>query len=147
MEYKLPFQVRWADTDPSGHMRHSAYNDYGAHVRVAALSQGELPIIKLMEMQIGPVAFREEMIFKHELRLLGHFEVNLSVSAMRKNGKIWTMKHEFILPSGKIAATITIDGGWLHLIERKVVPPPEELFKTMDSIPKTPDFVWLPDKK
>jgi acyl-CoA thioester hydrolase len=79
------------------------------------------------------------------MSLLQNFEVSLMIAAMRKNGKIWTMKHEFILPDGTIAATLTIDGGWLDLTKRKVIPPPEEMFKNMDSITKTPDFVWLPD--
>lgn len=31
------FEVKWADLDPNRHMRHSAYNDYAAHMRVKFL--------------------------------------------------------------------------------------------------------------
>lgn len=145
MEFSQSFQVRWADVDANGHMRHSAYNDYAAQIRVAAFTHRGFPIAKLLAMQIGPVLFREETIFLREMGLLQDFTVNVVISAMRKNGKIWSMKHEFTLPSGLLAATIVVDGAWMSLKERKVTPPPEALLQMMENYPKSQDFVWLPE--
>ena len=34
MNFKVSFNTKWADFDPNRHMRHTAYNDYAAEVRV-----------------------------------------------------------------------------------------------------------------
>lgn len=34
-EFYKEFQVIWADMDPNRHMRHTAYNDYAAQLRVS----------------------------------------------------------------------------------------------------------------
>jgi len=49
------FQTRWADMDPNGHLRHTAYNDYAAQVRINFLNEFDLPIHKLLQMGIGPI--------------------------------------------------------------------------------------------
>ncbi|MFO0488582.1 MAG: hypothetical protein ACK5ZY_09960, partial [Cyclobacteriaceae bacterium] len=38
-KFLLPIQVRWSDIDQNRHLRHSAYYDYGATVRIACFSQ------------------------------------------------------------------------------------------------------------
>lgn len=38
MKFEKEIEVRWADVDQNRHVRHSAYYDYGAHVRVACLT-------------------------------------------------------------------------------------------------------------
>ena len=38
--FKQNLQVRWADLDPNGHVRHSVYYDYGAQIRRAYADDG-----------------------------------------------------------------------------------------------------------
>ena len=56
---ELPFDVRWADIDANSHMRHSAYYDYAAHLRVQLLKSIGMDIMTLSKLGIGPVLFRE----------------------------------------------------------------------------------------
>jgi acyl-CoA thioester hydrolase len=34
MKFQITFNTKWSDFDPNRHMRHTAYNDYAAEVRV-----------------------------------------------------------------------------------------------------------------
>jgi acyl-CoA thioester hydrolase len=62
-------QIRWADIDANRHLRHSAYYDYGATMRMMYLAENGLSTEKLEELLIGPILFREEAIFRREIRL------------------------------------------------------------------------------
>nr|WP_299046804.1 thioesterase family protein [uncultured Polaribacter sp.] len=37
MNFEVSFNTKWSDFDPNRHMRHTAYNDYAAEVRVRFL--------------------------------------------------------------------------------------------------------------
>ena len=66
--FSLPIQVRWSDIDQNRHLRHSAYYDYGATARISCFSQHGLTNQKLEELHIGLILFREEAIFKREIK-------------------------------------------------------------------------------
>ena len=139
-------QTRWADMDPSGHMRHSAYNDYAAHSRVGLFSDRGFPMNKLLSLGIGPVLFHEATDFLRELKLLETFTVDCELKAMRKNGKIWMIQHHFKKESGDISAIVNVRGGWLDLKQRKIVAPPEGLLSATEAFPRADDFEWLTKK-
>lgn len=146
MAFIKTFHVRWADLDPNGHMRHSVYNDYAAHVRVCMFEEFGFSIDRLVKIGIGPVLFREETRFLKELRMNEPFTMDCSILAMRRNGKIWTIQHIAKNEKGENACIITVDGAWLDLKERKIVPPPDELHTVIDTLPRADKFEWLPDK-
>jgi len=52
--------------------------------------------------------------------------------------------HEIFRPDGKLSARVTSAGGWLDLVERKLIAPPPELLAAMNSLERTDDFVVLP---
>lgn len=140
-------QVRWADVDASGHMRHSAYNDYAAHSRVALFGDRGFPMHKLLKLGIGPVLFHEETEFRRELSLMENFTIDCELVAMRRNGKLWAIQHHIKKHSGKTSAVIKVRGGWIDLQQRKIVAPPEELLKAAETFPRTEDFDWLSESK
>lgn len=143
MSFKKSFQVRWADLDANGHMRHSAFNDYAAHVRVSMFDEFHYPLQELIKLGIGPVLFREETQFKKELQLHQDFTVDCAVVAMRRNGKIWQMRHQFFDDKNELTTIITVDGAWLDLKQRKVTEPPEDLQSAIEDLPRTEDFKWM----
>ena len=59
--------VRWAELDPNGHMRHSAYADFAADLRVNWLASLGYTVPKFAELRLGPILFREETKFMKEL--------------------------------------------------------------------------------
>ena len=67
-EYKKPMDLRWSDLDPNYHLRHSVYYDFAAQIRTAFLEEHGLTIRQMQELHLGPVLFREEGIFRREVR-------------------------------------------------------------------------------
>jgi acyl-CoA thioester hydrolase len=43
----------------------------------------------------------------------------------------------------KVAATITVDGAWMNVVERKLASPPELVHQVFDKMPKADGFEWL----
>ena len=67
-DFKKSIQVRWSDLDPNFHVRHSVYYDWGAFCRIEFFNQYGLSDLAMREHNIGPILFREECIFRREIR-------------------------------------------------------------------------------
>lgn len=137
---ELSFDVRWADIDANKHMRHSAYYDYAAHLRVQMLKNIGMDVVTLSKFEIGPVLFREEAIFMREISMQDTIKVNVKLKSTREDGSRWTFYHEFHKDEGIAAATVTVDGAWLDLKKRKLTALPDHFLKLMLDIPRTDDF-------
>ena len=61
-DFSLPLQVRWADLDPNGHVRHSVYYDWGAMARLTYLEKHEVGVTWMGRNGIGPVLFRQPRV-------------------------------------------------------------------------------------
>ena len=143
----MVFEVRWADTDSNRHMRHSAYNDYAAHLRVKLLISIKLDMASMAKQNFGPVLFREETIFHRETSLAETITVDVKLQKMRSDGSRWTFIHTFYKQDGKLAAQITVDGAWMDLEKRKLIALPEHYLQSVFDIPQAEDFVCeeIPD--
>ena len=140
--YVQPLDIRWSDLDPNLHLRHSVYYDYGAFCRISFLnSQGLTPTF-MMEHNIGPILFREECIFRKEVRLGDKLQIDLRLSGAGSTFSRWTIKHNIIKNDNILAAVITVDGAWIDIKRRKLATPPEEVFSTFNEMPRTEDFAW-----
>lgn len=136
------FQVMWAQVDANGHLRHSAYYDFAAQVRVNAFSLHNFGINELVKLGIGPILFREEGRFLKEIHLNDEITVDLQIAAMREDGYKWSIRHNFYKNDVRVAL-VTVDGAWMDLQQRKVAVPPEQLQESFKAFPKTEDFKWL----
>jgi acyl-CoA thioester hydrolase len=140
--YHQPLDIRWSDLDPNLHLRHSVYYDYGAFCRISFLnSQGLTPTF-MMEHSIGPILFREECIFRKEVRLGDNLHIDLRLASAGPTFARWTIKHNIMKNDNVLAAVITVDGAWIDIKRRKLASPPEEVFKTFNEMPRTDDFAW-----
>lgn len=137
------FQIIWAQVDPNGHLRHSAYYDLAAQVRVNAFSAHNLNIKDLLRLGVGPILFREEARFYKELVLNEEVRVDLKISKAREDGYKWSIIHTFYKKDDSVAATVTVDGAWMDLQQRKVTVPPKEIVQAFEEFPKTDDFEAL----
>ena len=136
--------IRWADLDPNFHLRHSAYYDFGAQHRIEILSQQGLTMKIMQEQHFGPIAFREECVFRKEIHLNDTITITTKIGKMRADASRWTIVHDFHNHEGALCAKITIDGAWMDTQLRKLaVPTPPIALQVMDSIPKTDDFILL----
>ena len=146
--FKQTIQIRWADIDANRHLRHSVYYDYGASMRMNALSSLGLTMKKFEELLIGPVLFREEGIFKREILFEDEITINVELVKAREDFARWSLRHHFLKGDDSLAAIINIDGGWIDLTKRKLVIPTSLIRNVFEKLPKASDFEWIsPGKK
>ncbi len=142
--YNQEFHIRWADLDPNGHMRHTAYGDLCAATRFAYLESLGFTMKKFSELKIGPVIFNENVHYLSEILPGDKARVNIRVKGLSEDGRKWKMLHEiYRLSDGKLSATLEISGAWFDLLKRKVTFPPNILQEKIKSIPRTEDFEVL----
>ncbi|HVM89691.1 MAG TPA: thioesterase family protein [Puia sp.] len=141
-EYIKPIEIRWSDLDPNFHLRHSVYYDYGAYCRVCFLEEHGLSNWKMQELNFGPILFREEAVFRREVRLGDRLTIDLKVLKARTDYSRWTIIHEIFKNENILAAVITVDGAWLNTALRKLATPPPEVASVFDQMPKAENFEW-----
>jgi len=140
----FPIQFRWADMDANYHLRHSVYYDLGAQARVLAITAAGITMARMKEDGFGPILFREECLFKREMRMEHNVEVLVRLSKARPDGSRWTFSHEFVRDDGEMCATITADGAWMDTAKRKLTVPSRDLMDAFMLLPRTADFEMLP---
>jgi acyl-CoA thioester hydrolase len=136
-------QVRWSDLDPNVHLRHSVYYDWGAFCRIAFLNEHQLSTELMQRLQIGPILFREECVFKREIRLGDKVTISLQVLKAKKDFSRWTIQHTVVKNADTAAAIITVEGAWLDTAKRKLTIPPAEVFGVFSQMPLDANFQWL----
>ena len=94
----------------------------------------------MIEKNIGPIIFREECVFKREIKFGDEVQVFLKLSKCNEDASRWSMVHELWTNGNTLAAIITIDGAWIDTKIRKLAIPPEIFKDGFDLIPKTGDF-------
>ena len=142
-KYILPIQIRWADIDQNRHLRHSVYYDFGAFIRITFLSNHGLTTSKLEELKVGPVIFREEAIFKKEIKLEDNVQIDVEMVRSSPDYSRWTLRHNFLKGDGILAAVINLEGAWIDIEKRKLTVPGPLIQKAFDAFPKAHDFTLM----
>jgi acyl-CoA thioester hydrolase len=140
MSFSVGFTSRWADFDPNNHMRHSAYTDYAAEARVRMFNEYGLNLIEFNKLNIGPILFREETIFRREIRLSEDISVEVFLKGISENGERFKFSHKIFKTEGSLAAEVEIYGAWLDLKTRKLTKPPKIVLEALKDIERTEDF-------
>src|SRR6267142_216023 len=102
--FTIPIQIRWSDIDQNRHLRHSAYYDYGALTRIAFFTQYGLTTARLEELQIGPILFREEAIFKREIIFEDKIVIDMQVLKSLRDFSRWSIRHHIYKEDKTLAA-------------------------------------------
>ena len=142
-EYPFPLQIRWSDLDPNFHLRHSVYYDWGAYCRMRYLDEHGLTGDEMQRLEIGPIIFREECVFRKEIKFGDVVTIDLLITSARKDFSRWSLRHRIIKNENVLAASLSLDMAWLNLSERKLAVPGEEIYTIIDGIPKDAAFKWL----
>jgi acyl-CoA thioester hydrolase len=133
--------LRWADLDPNFHVRHSVYYDFGAQHRIEILEQQGLSIKVLQENYIGPILFKEECVFRKELRLNQQIFITTKIARLNADASRWTIVHELTNDKNELCAKISVDSAWMDTKLRKLAnPTPDMVLDVMNSMLKTDDF-------
>lgn len=140
--FSKQLSFRWADLDPNFHLRHSVYYDFAAQHRVEILNSLGLTMKVFQTQHFGPVLFREECIFRKEIKLNDSIFIHTKVAKMRADASRWSITHEFRNEEDQLCAALTVDGAWMDTKLRKLVNPvPEIAIQALTSIPKSEDFI------
>lgn len=127
-------------------MRHSAYYDFGATMRIAYWTTYGLPLQRLEEMQIGPILFREEAIFRREVHLDDTITIDVEFMKATRDYSRWSLRHQIKKDDGTLCCIINIDGAWIDLVKRKLAVPNEFITGVFERLPKAEGFEWIEKK-
>ena len=140
--FEMPLQIRWSDLDPNFHLRHSVYYDWAAMCRMEFLIKHGLTPALMQRLQFGPIIFREEAVFRKEIKYGDIISINLLLVKGRRDYSRWTISHEIKKEDGTLCAIVTIDGAWLNVAERKLFIPPQEVVQVFQQMPPGDHFEW-----
>ncbi len=136
-------QVRWSDLDPNFHVRHSVYYDWGACCRVEYLNMIGFSGEVMQQLQIGPIIFREECLFRKEIRMNDKVVIELRILKAKKDFSRLSFQHRIMKNGDLLAATLTVDFAWMDMVKRKLVVLPGEIQQMFLEAPLTEDFQWV----
>ncbi len=136
-------EVRWADLDPNFHLRHSVYYDYGAYSRISYLSSNGITAQFMHQHGFGPIIFREEAIFKKELKFGDLITVDLKLVKASRDYARWTMQHQIFKNNEIVAAIITLDAAWIDTSKRKLITPVAEVADSFNKVARAENFEWI----
>src|SRR5947209_18109716 len=141
-EFSREIQLRWSDLDPNFHIRHSVYYDWGAFCRIEFLNAYELTAQLMQELQFGPILFREECIFRREIRSGDMVRISLELLRCKKDYSRWSIRHQ-ITKGETVCAVLTVDGAWMDVRKRKLASPPEKVHEVFSQMPQAEEFEWI----
>jgi len=141
--FSMPVQVRWSDLDPNFHLRHSVYYDWGAMCRLEFLSSVGLTWKRMQQLQTGPIIFREECIFRKEIRLNDPVTIDMRLLKAKRDFSRFTIQHEIKRNPETVSAILTVDIAWLNGATRKLTVLPKEDVDVLAKTPFTENFEWI----
>lgn len=136
-------QIRWSDLDPNVHLRHSVYYDWAALSRIEFLQEHNLTTALMQELRIGPILFREECVFRKEIRLEDKIKISLQLLKAKRDYSRWSIQHIITKNDNVVSAILTVDGAWLNTAERKLAIPPPQVSDVFSQMPRGKDFQWI----
>ena len=142
-KYNKEIQLRWSDLDPNFHLRHSIYYDWGAFCRIEFLKEFDLSPGLMQQLHFGPILFREECVFKREIRDSDNITINLKLLKAKKDYSRWSIRHHIIKNETILCAILTVDGAWINTLERKLAVPPPIAEKVFGQMPLDENFQWV----
>ncbi|MFN2253902.1 MAG: thioesterase family protein [Candidatus Promineifilaceae bacterium] len=142
--FQRVIQIGWGDMDANGHMRNSAYMDAASDIRMMFFMSHGITAAEFARWRIGPIALKDVLDYQRELHLLDEVRVTLEATGRSEDGSRFRLRNTFYRPDGKLAATLTTDGAWLDLDQRRITRPPESLLAAIQDMAGTDDFEILP---
>ena len=134
----------WADMDANAHMANFAYLNKCVDSRMSFFKKAGFPVTEFAKRRIGPVVRRDELEYFREEGLHEPITVTLALGGLAPDGSRFRLVNEVILADGRVAARIRSEGGWMDLVARKLIAPPEDLRVALAAMPHAPDFQELP---
>jgi len=142
-DFSRIIQIRWSDLDPNFHLRHSVYYDWGAYSRIEFLNEFGLTAEVMQRLQFGPILFREECVFRREIKSGDEVKIDLQLIRSKKDFSRWSIQHQITKNGDILCAVLTVDGAWMNVVQRKLTSPPDQVHEVFNKMPESKDFEWL----
>jgi len=136
-------QIIWAQIDANRHLRHSAYADLCAQARSNMLEKTGLSLDKIAHSGIGPVLFREELVYLREIHLNEMVHVTVEMTRYNTVNSRFSFRHEIFRSDGTKSAVVTVDGAWMDLRKRKLTVLPVDWQPIVEKLPRSSDYEEL----
>jgi acyl-CoA thioester hydrolase len=134
-------QVLWSQVDANRHLRHSAYADFAAQARLVMLEKLGFTDDMFRKYHMGPILFREELIYMREVTPNDTISVTCELTRMRSDGSRWSFRQEVFRGDGIKAAQLNVDGAWIDLEKRKLTTLAGDMLLLFDRVPKADGFI------
>lgn len=142
--FAIPAVAGWADMDANAHMANFAYLNKCVDSRMGFFKQHGFPVTEFATRRIGPVVRRDELEYHREVGLLESITVTLVLAGMAPDGSRFRLVNEVLKGDGRLAARIRSEGGWMDLVARKLIAPPDDLCRALAAMPHATEFEILP---
>ena len=114
--------------DQNGHLSEVGYYFYA--VQTVWEKHKVKGISSLLEkLKIGPIIFNTAIEFKKEVFLDETININIKFTNILDKGRKWTRNNEIFKENGDLSAVVISNGAFFSRETRKVITPPEEIFK------------------
>jgi len=141
--FETKLYAGWRDMDFNAHMGNTAYLDKAVDVRMTFFAAQGFTMAKFTELRFGPVVMRDEVDYYREIGLLEPVRGTLALAGLADDGSRFTLRNEFFVADGKLAARVTSTGGWLDLAARRLIAAPEPVLAALRALTRTDDFQVL----
>ena len=111
-------------------------------MRIACFSEHGLTYKRFEELGIGPILFREEAIFKREIRFEDPIAVDVQVTRATRDFAGWSLCHRLYKADESLCAVINLDGAWIDLRIRKLTIPNKDVQSIFAGFPRDGSFGW-----
>ncbi|MCT9006158.1 acyl-CoA thioesterase [Streptomyces rhizosphaerihabitans] len=129
----VPVTVRGYETDVQGHLNQSVYLQYAEHARWSLLHAAGISQPELADRRVGPVVLETTIRYRREL--LAGDEVEVTCAFIWGEGKSFRMEQTIRKADGTVSAEITAVCGLMDLTERRLLPGPRDVFKSLATDP------------
>ncbi len=96
----------------------------------------------MQQLQIGPILFREECLFRKEIRLNDKVVIDLKTLSAKRDFSRFTIQHTIKKNDDVLSAILTVDIAWIDMVRRKLAVLPEDIRGLLNQSPQAENFQW-----
>jgi acyl-CoA thioester hydrolase len=139
-EFTKTYDVRWYDVDGVRHIRPSAFIDFAADSRFAALTEAGLGSDWEQRWGVTLSARRDEIAYHSELRYGDKVNVETRVSGLSPDASGWRFDHELRRSDDLLCAVIRCTGTFVAPGIDQTTAPPPLVATALRGLARTADF-------
>ena len=141
--FEKTFHVGWAHVDFNGHLGNTSFLDLAVDVRMFFFAENGFSVSEFQRLRFGPVIMKDEITYFKEMYMLDKIRITFQNAGLSEDATRFRLRNDFFREDGKMAASLTTNGGWLGFDTRKLVVPPKKLANAMRNLARTEDFEVL----